>query len=623
MLLPDDREQWQTRSQFTFALVNLAVGASNVCTFPYLVYENGGQSASSGASPGGYISRHLPVSSTLYFRALTVPGSCPDLLKSPRGAGSAAYPPTTVFADFLHVYVGTGDVNCYRTRMSHHWQSERRDTFFSVVVFVAVYALLAAAVGLPMLYLEAFLGQFSGWSVPQSFGGFPMAKGYRSPSLITPAYISNIYRIGWTMAYVALLLSMYHAPIVAYSLIYLAECFLYQLPWDSCPGSRTAVNGTATNTSSSPSSPSGFISTDDGCYEIRQGLYPCVRLNATMARRYSSANYTGLRAVAVQTDDGKAVAVPLTEYEALHKNCINGTLSAQEYHFRRQVVHLSSSIDEMGTFQVGVAVAMVFCGFFVFVAIFKGPQSLGKLSVVIVYLSTLLLCVLCAAAMAQDGAPLGLWACFKPDPWKLIDIKTWHSASRHMFYSLSLSCGTVTCLASYNDFQANVFEPKGPESHVMKASLADFGYSMLATVFVFGLYGSLAQSSQMEVGDVVTHGIDFAFVGFPEAISPRSNQRLWCFAFYLTLFILNLGSQVCVVEGYMRSLKDTCLWLRQRSSLAAVLGGAGCTILAMPLALQAGLYMLELMESLIYGDLLPWVGLAELIAVAHGYVGHR
>ncbi|KAK8778257.1 hypothetical protein V5799_020399 [Amblyomma americanum] len=137
------------------------------------------------------------------------------------------------------------------------------------------------------------------------------------------------------MAYVALLLSMYHAPIVAYSLIYLAECFLYQLPWDSCPGSRTAVNGTASNTSSSPSSPSGFISTDDGCYEIRQGL-------------------------------------------------VSDTIT---FFFHVQA-----------------------------------------LSVVIVYLSTLLLCVLCAAAMAQDGAPLGLWACFKPDPWKLIDIKDLYSA---------------------------------------------------------------------------------------------------------------------------------------------------------------------------------------------------
>lgn len=28
-----------------------------------------------------------------------------------------------------------------------------------------------------MLYLEVFLGQFSGWSVPRAFAGFPMVKG--------------------------------------------------------------------------------------------------------------------------------------------------------------------------------------------------------------------------------------------------------------------------------------------------------------------------------------------------------------------------------------------------------------------------------------------------------------
>ncbi|XP_049519116.1 sodium- and chloride-dependent neutral and basic amino acid transporter B(0+)-like [Dermacentor silvarum] len=277
MLPPDEREQWRKRSELTFALVSFALGPSNVVTFPYLIYDNGG------------------------------------------------------------------------------------------VVFVVVYAFLLATVGLSMLYLETFLGQFSGWSVPQAFGGFPMAKG-----------------LGWTMAYTAVLLSVFQSPFMAYCLIYIIECFSPQLPWESCPGGgrggAAAVSGAADNSSSLPAS-SGYSSFSDGCYEIGHGLHPCARVNATLARRYSSANYSGRGAVTVQAPSGRVVTVPIAEYEALRNNCINGTLSSQEYHFRKDVLHLSSSIDELGAIQVTVAVGIACCWFLVFLSVSKGPQSLGKVPV--------------------------------------------------------------------------------------------------------------------------------------------------------------------------------------------------------------------------------------------------
>ncbi|XP_077553261.1 sodium-dependent nutrient amino acid transporter 1-like [Haemaphysalis longicornis] len=212
-----ERDQWAKSSDFTYTVINGAIGFSNVCQFPYEVYDNGG------------------------------------------------------------------------------------------LVFVLVYAYLVVTLGVPLLYLEFFLGQFCGQSMPQAFGGFPMAKG-----------------LGWAMIYGGVLLVIVNTPPMAYTLIYLIECFSQRLPWKWCPG---GVGGTHAV------SAENYVS-NVSCYEITQYQYPCVRVNSTLARRYGSGNYTGPEAVAVQeVTGGPAVVVPLTEYTALRNACIPGNISSQEYYW--------------------------------------------------------------------------------------------------------------------------------------------------------------------------------------------------------------------------------------------------------------------------------------------------
>ncbi|XP_054932402.2 sodium- and chloride-dependent betaine transporter-like [Dermacentor andersoni] len=345
----------------------------------------------------------------------------------------------------------------------------------------------------------------------------------------------------------------------------------------------------------------------------RKLMYPCARVNATLARRYSSANYSGRGAVTVQAPSGRVVIVPTAEYEALRNNCINGTLSSQEYHFRKDVLQLSSSIDEFGTIQMTVAVCIACSWFLVFFSVYKGPHSLSKAATGSVYTAFMLLSALCTASLVQEGSFLGLLECFKPDLWKLVDIKTWHSASRHLFYSLGLSYGATTCLASYSDFQANLLE------HAAKVCLLDLAYCLMGALFVFGLYGNLAHSSHIEIGDLITQGISYTFVGFPETTSSRYLQRLWCFPFYLMVFVVTFGSETCLVGGFLGSLKDNYPALRSRPTLTAVLACVAGFALAVPFTFQGGLYLIELFDGIVYGDLIPWMGIAEVLSIAYGY----
>ncbi|KAH9382272.1 hypothetical protein HPB48_013545 [Haemaphysalis longicornis] len=133
--------------------------------------------------------------------------------------------------------------------------------------------------GLPMLYLEIFLRQFSGCSMPGAFGGFPMAKG-----------------VGWTMVYAELCMTLYNVPLHANCLAYLASSFRSELPWNTCEESVISV---------------------DGNYKIQHGAYPCSKVHATLANRNSLQKYSGEDGFVVKGGGEQVVVVPLQEYAVL------------------------------------------------------------------------------------------------------------------------------------------------------------------------------------------------------------------------------------------------------------------------------------------------------------------
>ncbi|XP_049518740.1 sodium-dependent proline transporter-like [Dermacentor silvarum] len=159
------------------------------------------------------------------------------------------------------------------------------------LVFVAVYLILTCTVSTPMLYLEMFLGQFCGWSVPKAFEGFPMARG-----------------LGWTMLCGDLLLVVFHIPAVAYSWVYLTASLSPVIPWSVCDERDIEHRG---------------------CYQNQHGKYLCSMVNERLTRRYSLYHNTSDRTIAVRTAKSREpVYVPISEYEAMHNSCIDGNVSA-------------------------------------------------------------------------------------------------------------------------------------------------------------------------------------------------------------------------------------------------------------------------------------------------------
>ncbi|KAK8772975.1 hypothetical protein V5799_012493, partial [Amblyomma americanum] len=62
---------------------------------------------------------------------------------------------------------------------------------------------------------------------------------------------------------------------------------------------------------------------------------PCVGINATLARKYASGNYSEKDAVAVShARTGSTVLVPAAEYDAMRRTCLNVTETAAEQFLR-------------------------------------------------------------------------------------------------------------------------------------------------------------------------------------------------------------------------------------------------------------------------------------------------
>ncbi|XP_070388454.1 sodium-dependent noradrenaline transporter-like isoform X2 [Dermacentor albipictus] len=409
------------------------------------------------------------------------------------------------------------------------------------LVFLAVYLILTCTVGVPMLYLELFLGQFSGSSIPRAFEGFPMARG-----------------LGWTMLNGDLLLVVFHVPAVAYSWIYLTASLSPVLPWSVCEEHDLGHSG---------------------CYQNQHGKHLCSKVDDMLARRYLLDNNTSDRAIAVRTAKSRElVYVPASEYEAMHNSCIDGNVSAARAFYEHRVTHIHSAPGSTSQLDSGVALALVIVWTLIFIAIILGPRSLRKASFVMMVTRLSMLALLCIASCTLSGARQGMLSLLWPDLSKAYSAKTWISASRHMFYSISLALGMTTFFASYNKFEWPLL------GTAVKICMIDMVYGIFAAFFVFAQYGHLAEVLDEDITYVAasaTEGLQYVFVTFPETIETLPYTRFWALAFYVLVATSALGP-----EGI-------------------------------------GIEIRQFVTAIIYGDLLPWIGVAELIIVMYAYGSNR
>ncbi|KAK8772083.1 hypothetical protein V5799_024674 [Amblyomma americanum] len=77
--------------------------------------------------------------------------------------------------------------------------------------------------------------------------------------------------------------------------------------------------------------------------------------------------------------------------------------------------------------------------------------------------------------------------------------------------------------------------------------------------------------------------------------------------------------QAAFVEVAMSTLMDAYPSLQGRRLICTAALCATLFTLSVPAATGGGMYMINLVDSVTYLDLVPWVALAEMILIVYGY----
>ena len=200
-----------------------------------------------------------------------------------------------------------------------------------------------------------------------------------------------------------------------------------------------------------------------------------------------------------------------------------------------------------------------------------------------------------------------------PDWSRLSDIKVWEGAAVQIFFSLSVAGGGLITLASYNPFHNNVYRD------TMIICFGNCLTSVFAGFAIFSVLGFLATELGLEVKDVVESGAGLAFIAYPDLVTRLTISPLWAILFFAMLFTLGLDSQFAITETLITGLLDFEPRLRKWKMFVVIGICSIGMILGLPLTMNGGGYLIDLLDYYAAGWPYLFIALVELIIIGHIY----
>uniref|UniRef100_A0A8C7FPV3 Transporter n=1 Tax=Oncorhynchus kisutch TaxID=8019 RepID=A0A8C7FPV3_ONCKI len=316
--------------------------------------------------------------------------------------------------------------------------------------------------------------------------------------------------IGYASIVIVSLLNIYYIVILAWGLYYLFQCFQPELPWAKC--------NQPWNT--------------DRCVE------DTVRKNKTLMLAANITNFTS----------------PVTEF------------------WERNVLSISSGIDDIGPLKWDLALCLLAVWIVCFFCIWKGVKSTGKV---------------------------------------------WIDAGTQIFFSYAICLGAMTSLGSYNKYKYNCYRD------CLLLGGLNSGTSFVSGFAIFSVLGFMAQEQGVDIADVAESGPGLAFIAYPKAVSMMPYPTFWAILFFIMLLLLGLDSQFVEVEGQITSLVDLYPAALRTGYRREIFIAVMCCIsylLGLTMVTKGGMYVFQLFDYYAAsGVCLLWVAFFECIAVAWVY----
>eukprot|EP00096_Caligus_rogercresseyi_P010579 TRINITY_DN3906_c0_g1_i1.p1 TRINITY_DN3906_c0_g1~~TRINITY_DN3906_c0_g1_i1.p1 ORF type:complete len:673 (+),score=124.55 TRINITY_DN3906_c0_g1_i1:229-2247(+) len=265
----------------------------------------------------------------------------------------------------------------------------------------------------------------------------------------------------------------------------------------------------------------------------------------------------------------------------------------------------------LGSLQWELVGCLVLAWIFVYLIIWKGLHSSGKIIWFTALFPYFVMFILLIRAVTLEGAVDGLLYYVRIDWPKLAKGSTWIDGATQIFFAYSVGMGALPALGSYNKFNHNCFKD------AMITCVVNTCTCLLAGVLVFSILGYMAHVQGTTIDHVVNSGPGLVFLTYPDLVLSLPGSVIWAVIFFIMLLVLGVDSEFCNVEALITGIVDN--WpdtlLRHRRKFIIVM----CTIMflmGLPMVTEGGVYVFQLVDFYsASGMSLLWVCFFQTIAI--------
>ncbi|XP_061907295.1 sodium- and chloride-dependent GABA transporter 1 [Entelurus aequoreus] len=295
--------------------------------------------------------------------------------------------------------------------------------------------------------------------------------------------------------------------------------------------------------------------------------------------------------------------------------------SASQQFFDRRLLEKTDGIEDVGGVQWELFGYLCLAWVIVYLCIFKGVKSAGK----VVYFTAVFPYVILFALLINNiqlpGAKKGILYFVTPVWSKLFEVKVWVRAAAQVFNSLGIGFGSMISMASYNKFNNNIVRD------TLIVSFTNSLTSILAGFVIFSAIGYMAHIHNLPVENISTDGPGLVFVVYPEVLSTMPAFQLWAPLFFFMLLCLGLDSQFATLEVALTFIKDEfgpqMLRFFKREEVLALVVCIISFLLGIPHVTKGGIYVFQLMDHYTAVVSLMFLAFFEVIAVCWFFGVHR
>ncbi|XP_068195958.1 sodium- and chloride-dependent GABA transporter 3-like [Antennarius striatus] len=307
------------------------------------------------------------------------------------------------------------------------------------------------------------------------------------------------------------------------------------------------------------------------------------------------------------------VESPSTNLTANYTMLKNTTSAAVEF-WERRMLGMSGGIEELGSVRWELALCLLVAWIFCYFSIWKGVRSSGKVAYFTATFPYVIILILLIRGLTLPGAWDGIYYYLYPDLNRLADLQVWIEAGSQIFFSYSLTAGTLIVLSSYNNYNNNCVKD------CFFLCLLNSGTSFVAGFVVFSVLGFMAQKQGVTVETVVQSGPGLAFIAYPQATASMPLPQFWSVCFFLMLVLLTIDSHFVVVEGFVTAVSDLFpKWLHApvKHEIFVLVVCGSSFLIHLLLVTEGGIYFFQLSDF--YGSTRVcqnFIAICECAAVA-------